>query len=48
MNAPSKPRPPQGQAGVRAAQPKTGALDVKAAHERIAKRFPKVLTELAK
>jgi hypothetical protein len=48
MNAPAKPQPPEGQADVRLAQPKTSELDIKAAHKRIAKRFPKVLAELAK
>lgn len=48
VNAPSKPHPADGKTGVLLARPKAGTLDIKAAHKRIAKRFPKVLAELAK
>ena len=48
MNAPSKSTPPTPPVRELPARPTVGALDVKGAHKRISKRFPKALNELAK
>jgi hypothetical protein len=48
MNAPSKPKPPAKPAEALASRSQAAPLDVKAAHKRIAKRFPKILAELGK
>ena len=48
MNAPSKPKPTAKPVEKLASRSQAVDLDVKAAHKRIAKRFPKVLAELGK
>jgi hypothetical protein len=48
MNAPSKPKSDAKPATELAPRSQAVDLDVRAAHKRIAKRFPKILAELGK